>query len=143
MGDYFQTAYERARARYSRDQWLRLDPRQLTEAIYREMRQMDAEFGLRSAVLRAPGRLNRRLRRRRPTTPGPQSGAGRPRPGVPKPAEADRRRAGPGSIHDTGGNTSFILVCWYARTGVAPARERPFRSARQKAVSCCQIPPCF
>lgn len=44
MGDYFQTAYQRARARYTPDQWLALDPRQITEAIYREMRQIDAEL---------------------------------------------------------------------------------------------------
>lgn len=53
MGDYFQSAYERARARYAPDQWRVLDPRQVTEAIYREMRQMDAE--LRAAGNQRPG----------------------------------------------------------------------------------------
>ncbi len=44
MHDYFQAAYDRARARYTATQWLALDPRQITEAIYREMRQIDAEL---------------------------------------------------------------------------------------------------
>jgi hypothetical protein len=44
MGDtIFQKAYARVRARYSEEQWLALTPRQITEAIYREIRQLDAE----------------------------------------------------------------------------------------------------
>ena len=43
MSDFFQDAYRRARSRYTREQWLSLPPQQITDAIYREMRQMDAE----------------------------------------------------------------------------------------------------
>ena len=40
----FQRAYEAARARYTRDEWMVvLDPRRRTEAIYRELRHLDAE----------------------------------------------------------------------------------------------------
>ena len=43
MSDFFQEAYRRARSRYTREQWLSLPPQQITDAIYQEMRQMDAE----------------------------------------------------------------------------------------------------
>ena len=39
----FQEAYARVRARYTQDEWLALNPRQITDAIYREIRQIDAE----------------------------------------------------------------------------------------------------
>jgi hypothetical protein len=39
----FQEAYARVRARYDEDTWLTLNPRQVTDAIYREIRQIDAE----------------------------------------------------------------------------------------------------
>jgi hypothetical protein len=39
----FQVAYKRARARYTDEQWLALNPRQVTDAIYREIRLIDAE----------------------------------------------------------------------------------------------------
>ncbi|MGE0420037.1 MAG: hypothetical protein AB7O80_24800 [Acetobacteraceae bacterium] len=39
----FQEAYARVRARYDEDTWLALNPRQVTDAIYREIRQIDAE----------------------------------------------------------------------------------------------------
>lgn len=39
----FQQAYARARGRFSDDAWLVLNPRQITEAIYREIREIDAE----------------------------------------------------------------------------------------------------
>jgi hypothetical protein len=39
----FQEAYARVRRRYSDQAWLALTPRQITEAIYREIRLMDAE----------------------------------------------------------------------------------------------------
>ncbi|MDR3537158.1 MAG: hypothetical protein P4L71_11720 [Acetobacteraceae bacterium] len=39
----FQEAYARARNRFSDDAWLVLNPRQITEAIYREIREIDAE----------------------------------------------------------------------------------------------------
>jgi hypothetical protein len=39
----FQEAYTRVRARYSEEEWLALSPRQITDAIYREIRQIDAE----------------------------------------------------------------------------------------------------
>ena len=40
----FQQAYDRVRHRHSEDAWLALSPRQITEAIYQEMRQIDAEI---------------------------------------------------------------------------------------------------
>jgi hypothetical protein len=43
MSEFFQEAYRRARDRYTREHWLALTPQQITESIYREMRQMDAE----------------------------------------------------------------------------------------------------
>ena len=39
----FQDAYARVRARYSEDGWLTLSPREITNAIYDEIRQIDAE----------------------------------------------------------------------------------------------------
>ena len=39
----FQEAYARVRSRYSDEAWLALNPRQITEAIYGEMRLIDAE----------------------------------------------------------------------------------------------------
>lgn len=39
----FQEAYARVRARYTEDAWLAMSPRQITDAIYREIRQIDAE----------------------------------------------------------------------------------------------------
>ncbi len=39
----FQRAYARVRARYDEDTWLSLNPRQITDAIYREIREIDAE----------------------------------------------------------------------------------------------------
>lgn len=38
----FEEAFARVRARYSEEQWLALSPRQITDAIYREIRQIDA-----------------------------------------------------------------------------------------------------
>jgi hypothetical protein len=38
-----QQAYDRVRSRFSDDAWFALPPRALTEAIYREMREIDAE----------------------------------------------------------------------------------------------------
>lgn len=57
MSDYFRAAYERARAGFSPEQWLALEPREITEAIYREMRRMDAEAVTARGTLtsRAPG----------------------------------------------------------------------------------------
>ena len=43
MSDFFRTAYDRMRARYTDDQWLGLDPRRITYLLYQEMRRMDAE----------------------------------------------------------------------------------------------------
>jgi hypothetical protein len=42
MSDFFNEAYRRANHRYTADQWLALTPRQVTEAIYQAMREMDA-----------------------------------------------------------------------------------------------------
>jgi hypothetical protein len=39
----FQTAYDRVRARHSDEEWLALSPRQITDAIYKEIRAIDAE----------------------------------------------------------------------------------------------------
>ena len=39
----FQKAYARARSRFSDSGWLSLSPREITEAIYGEIRQIDAE----------------------------------------------------------------------------------------------------
>lgn len=39
----FQKAYARVRARHTEETWLALSPRQITDAIYREIRQIDAE----------------------------------------------------------------------------------------------------
>jgi hypothetical protein len=39
----FQEAYARVRSRYSDQAWIALSPRQITDAIYREIRQIDAE----------------------------------------------------------------------------------------------------
>jgi len=36
-------AYTRVRSRYTDDVWFALPPRTITDAIYREMRQIDAE----------------------------------------------------------------------------------------------------
>jgi hypothetical protein len=44
MSDYFQTAYARARAHFTDDQWLALEPRQITRLIYEEMHRIDAEI---------------------------------------------------------------------------------------------------
>jgi hypothetical protein len=38
-----QEAYARVRSRYSDSGWLALPPRAVTDAIYREMREIDAE----------------------------------------------------------------------------------------------------
>ena len=39
----FQRAYELVRGSYSADGWAALTPRQITEAIYREIRRLDAD----------------------------------------------------------------------------------------------------
>jgi hypothetical protein len=39
----FQIAFKRVRSRYSEEAWLALLPRQITEAIYQEIRAIDAE----------------------------------------------------------------------------------------------------
>ena len=44
MSDHiFQIAYARVRGRYNDQSWLNLSPREITEAIYREMRVIDQE----------------------------------------------------------------------------------------------------
>ena len=40
----FQEAYARVRARYSENGWLALSPREITNAIYEEIRHIDAEL---------------------------------------------------------------------------------------------------
>jgi len=39
----FQIAFERVRSRFSEEAWLALAPRQITDAIYGEIRAIDAE----------------------------------------------------------------------------------------------------
>lgn len=60
----FQEAYARARNRFTEDAWLALHPRQITDAIYREIRQIDAErvaaLGGKEAVDAGSGRPARR-----------------------------------------------------------------------------------
>lgn len=41
----FQEAYARVRSRHSEEAWLALTPRQITEAIYGEIRMIDAKRG--------------------------------------------------------------------------------------------------
>lgn len=44
MSDHiFQEAYSRVRARHTEETWLALTPSQITDAIYREIRAIDAE----------------------------------------------------------------------------------------------------
>ncbi len=44
MSDHiFQEAYGRVRGRHTDQEWFSLTPRQITEAIYREMRIIDQE----------------------------------------------------------------------------------------------------
>ncbi len=38
-----QESYTRVRSRFTDEAWFSLPPRQITDAIYREMRQIDAE----------------------------------------------------------------------------------------------------
>ena len=39
----FQIAYKRVRSRYTEDAWVALSPRQVTEAIYSEIREIDLQ----------------------------------------------------------------------------------------------------
>jgi hypothetical protein len=39
----FQVAYARVRGRFTEEAWIALSPRQITDLIYREIRQIDAE----------------------------------------------------------------------------------------------------
>lgn len=44
MSDHiFQVAYTRLRARHTEETWLAMTPSQITDAIYREIRAIDAE----------------------------------------------------------------------------------------------------
>lgn len=45
----FQVAYERARRRFEEAVWLRLTPHEQTEAIYAELRALDAERAARNS----------------------------------------------------------------------------------------------
>jgi hypothetical protein len=53
MSDFFNEAYRRAHRRYTADQWLALTPRQVTEAIYQAMREIDAATVAAVAILPA------------------------------------------------------------------------------------------
>jgi hypothetical protein len=46
----FQEAYARARGSYNNIDWQTLSPHQLTEAIYRELRAIDAERNQKSSL---------------------------------------------------------------------------------------------
>ena len=48
----FQKAYTLVRSGYSREAWSALSPRQITEAIYREIRRIDADQALAEAAPR-------------------------------------------------------------------------------------------
>ena len=50
----FEAAYARARSRYANDGWSALTPRQITEAIYVAMRQIDAERVIARGAERRP-----------------------------------------------------------------------------------------
>jgi hypothetical protein len=39
----FQEAYARVRSRFTEEAWIALTPRQITDLIYREIRELDAE----------------------------------------------------------------------------------------------------
>lgn len=39
----FQEAYARVRQRHTEEEWLAMSPRQITDSIYREIRQIDVE----------------------------------------------------------------------------------------------------
>ncbi len=42
MSDFFNEAYRRARSHFTAEQWLALPPQQVTDAIYKAMREIDA-----------------------------------------------------------------------------------------------------
>lgn len=50
MSDFFNEAYRRARSRFTTEEWLALPPRQVTQAIYQAMRELDAAAMNRSAA---------------------------------------------------------------------------------------------
>jgi hypothetical protein len=60
MSDFFQEAYRRARSHYTQEQWLALTPQQITDAIYREMRAMDAASQPAQPEAAEPPRRGRR-----------------------------------------------------------------------------------
>jgi hypothetical protein len=55
MGDdSFQRAVQRARRAYSLTDWTTIAPRERTEAIYRELRRIDADRAARQAQPKQP-----------------------------------------------------------------------------------------
>lgn len=65
----FQVAYDRARGKFSDDAWFSLNPRQITEAIYQEIRQLDAErVGVPADPLPAGPRAGKGMRASRGPT---------------------------------------------------------------------------
>jgi hypothetical protein len=42
MSDFFNEAYRRARSRFTTEEWLALAPQEVTQSIYRAMKEMDA-----------------------------------------------------------------------------------------------------
>lgn len=51
----FQQAYETVRRAYSEEAWNALTPRQITDALYREIRRLDVERLAETAGLRGEG----------------------------------------------------------------------------------------
>jgi hypothetical protein len=63
MGVSFNEAFAAARGSSSDEQWFCLTPRERSEAIYREMRLMDAETARQHTPQRKPQRTGRELPR--------------------------------------------------------------------------------
>jgi hypothetical protein len=61
MSSSFQEAYSSARSRYSDEQWYALPMRDQSEAIYREMRRLDAEAVRQSVTRRRSRRTEQSL----------------------------------------------------------------------------------
>ncbi|MDR3532136.1 MAG: hypothetical protein P4L90_16495 [Rhodopila sp.] len=55
MSDHiFQDAYSRVRGRHSDQAWFALSPREITDSIYREIRNIDRERLMRAEADRVP-----------------------------------------------------------------------------------------
>lgn len=54
MSDFFNQAYGRAQSRFTSAQWLALSPREVTEAIYQAIRELDAAHATTPPAAAAP-----------------------------------------------------------------------------------------